>query len=317
MSVAHNLIGHGAAQQTLVGMTAHSVLLAGPAHVGKRALAHWYAAVVNCQNSASEPCGQCSSCNQNPHPDVLFIEPKTETRSGKSAKQKIIPISTISRKHDIDHEHDTHVLDFLETRAWAKHKIVIVDGAEFLNESSANALLKIVEEPPHGAKFVFLSEEDAAVLPTIRSRSAQLRLSVLSDSVLLSGIKNLKLKIPKEQESELLAFAAGRPGMMIEHASSLAALTLGQELLRAVNGQAIDALTVADRAEKSYERDQRMRELLPLALTFLLRERDPQTRIALDAALARCNEAIESYVSPSLAFAVLALEARRALGLSA
>ncbi len=178
------MIGHARVKHTLAEQVAHSVLLCGPARVGRREFARWWAKRLNCsQPNDLEPCGVCASCQNfaaGTHPDYLEISPKTETSTGKKARSSIIPIKAISSSHDPDHDYELHVMDWLETGARYRHKVVVFDGAEFLNEAAANALLKIVEEPPHQARFVFIAEDVSGVMPTITSRSVQIRVPPVS-----------------------------------------------------------------------------------------------------------------------------------------
>eukprot|EP00913_Durusdinium_trenchii_P021235 g19948.t1 len=70
---------------------------------------------------------------------------------------------------------------FSQTSGTGNRRIVIIDPADDLNRNAANAILKILEEPPRGAMFLVLSHAPGKLLPTIRSRCQTLRLSPLTD----------------------------------------------------------------------------------------------------------------------------------------
>ncbi len=301
------MIGHQKLQRQLARNEAHSLILEGTAQIGRRVLAQWYAQLLNCKSPVDDqPCGACASCQNfaaGTHPDVLLIVPKEETGSGKKARSSIIPISAISASHDTNKDFDVHVLDWLETAARYRHKVVIVDGASFLNESAANALLKSVEEPPHAARFVFITEDSSGVIPTIVSRSVRYRAQPVPDV-------ELERALP-EQAPRILEFAAGRVGLVLQSGRVAAQLALVDGLLAAVKGDLLDAFSAADAFEKGFER-----ELSPQVLRFALRMWPMPAQVQADAALSRAVLALERYATPNLVFSHLALELRAALGVS-
>jgi len=300
------LIGHRHVLRAAGAFHGNALLLVGPARVGKRLAARVIAALHNC-GTANAPCGSCPSCTaslRGSHPDVLEIEPRATTSTGKAARRRLIPVGAITEKRDDAHEYERHVIEWLETTPTYRRKTVIVDGAEFLNEESANALLKVVEEPPHRALFVFLAEEGAAVLPTIASRSARVNVPPVPDEELRAALARLG-----EHDEELLAFAAGRPGIVMEREQAREALADARTLLAALASGMLDALQAAEGLEKRFKP-----QWHPEALRFLLRAETPQARAAADAAIERALAALEQYVSPSLTFQLLALDLRDALG---
>jgi DNA polymerase III subunit delta' len=305
------MVGHERIRRQLAVQTANAVLLEGPARVGRRALARWFAQYVNCRSPQDgEPCGTCASCvmfASGAHPDFLEVSPKLETKSGKAARSSLIPIGAISRSHDRDREYDTHVIEWLETNARERSKVVVFDGAEFLNESAANALLKTIEEPPHRARFVFITEDASAVMPTIVSRSVRVRVPPASGMDLERALAELE----PELDLELLEFAQGRPGVIFDRERVRDGLKAAKGFLESVQRDLLDALTAADGLEKHWNRD-----LGPQVIAFLLRNHDPHVRLGVDRALLKLIEGLEHYATPSLAFAVFALEVRTALGIA-
>ena len=157
----------------------HAVLLRGSSGLGKTELARAYAKWILCESgeAGAAACGVCQACQwfeQGGHPDFRQIEPEAlaagsapdddtvdEPRSRGSAKP--------SRQIKIDQVRALQ--DFLAVGTHrAGLRVAIVRPAEAMNVSTANALLKSLEEPPPGTLFLLVSSQPARLLPTIRSR---------------------------------------------------------------------------------------------------------------------------------------------------
>nr|WP_281377034.1 DNA polymerase III subunit delta' [Deinobacterium chartae] len=288
---------------------AHALMLVGPSRVGRRPLARWLAARVNCAQPQA-PCGSCPSClaaAAGTHGDVWEVGPRLTTTTGKAARRALIPISVVSEKHDSGSEYERHIVEWLMVAPHARRKVVVIDGAEHLNEAAANALLKTVEEPPHGALFVFLTEELGRVMPTIASRATRVAVPPVADAELEAAL----LRLEGRADPELLAFAQGRPGVLFEREAVREALGGARTFLEAVRGSMLEALDAAEGLEKRFDP-----QWHPEALAWTLRDAAPQVRLAADAALQEAWSALEQYVSPALVFQVLALRLRAALGCS-
>jgi DNA polymerase III subunit delta' len=176
-----------------------------------------------------------------------------------------------------------------------------------LNEAAANALLKIVEEPPHQARFIFIAEDVSGVMPTITSRSVQIRVPPVSSV----DLERAWLEHHPQLDTELLEFASGRPGLILNSEHTRDCLDAAKEFWTALETDLLGALTAADVLEKNFDRD-----LTPDALRFLLRQKPANARVKADLAIERALEALERYATPSLVFMVLALECRAAFGVS-
>jgi DNA polymerase III subunit delta' len=87
-------------------------------------------------------------------------------------------------------------------------RVVIVDAADELNRSSANALLKMLEEPPPRAVFLLIAHRPGALLPTIRSRCRVLRLNAIGEGELAAGMSKLCEADP-DAVAEAARLAAG------------------------------------------------------------------------------------------------------------
>ncbi len=154
------------------GRIAHAYLFAGQPHVGKTTLAINLAQAMNCEQEA-RPCGQCGACLRiaaGKHADVQVIGRLSDNSSGEAGPRKEIGIGQIRELQQ------AAVLQPYE----GKHRVFIIDGAEYLNEESANCLLKTLEEPPPSVLIILLAANDARLLPTIISRCQRVELHPVS-----------------------------------------------------------------------------------------------------------------------------------------
>jgi DNA polymerase III subunit delta' len=133
------------------GQLPSTFLFVGPHGVGKKSFAIAFAQTLLCEKSSSA-CGECGPClrlARRNSEGFLFIEPE---------------------KNQIKIEQARRVLDFLSLRSMSAARIIVIDGAEYLNPQASNALLKILEEPPPQTYFFLIAPSSEHVLTTIRSR---------------------------------------------------------------------------------------------------------------------------------------------------
>ncbi|MDR0903200.1 MAG: DNA polymerase III subunit [Ruminococcus sp.] len=139
------------------GRTPHTVIFSGESGVGKLTCAKFFAALLICENPADGVlCGVCRQCKRvaaNIHPDVITAE-----RSGKSQ------IYTRDTMREITEDCYIKPND-------TDRKIYIFPDFENTDVVSQNLLLKVVEEPPGGAVFIFTVTDTSKILPTILSRA--------------------------------------------------------------------------------------------------------------------------------------------------
>ncbi len=286
-------------------------VLSGPARVGKRQLAMQVAALHNCAHltPGSVPCGVCPSCRAllaGHHPDVLLLAPPVQTAKGKASRRKVIPVSAVVASRDDGHDYEQHVYEFLEVRPTYRRRVVVVDGAEYLNEQAANALLKLVEQPPHGALFLFLTEDVRAMIPTLVSRSGRLQVPPITDGEWLAQSEQQG----HSATSELLHFAAGRAGLLEQLGNIQSALQDARTLTHTAQQGLWPALQAAQALEPTFDP-----ALHPEALRFVWQqELSLAARTEADRALEALQEALEAYANPALSFQVFVLNLRQILG---
>ena len=171
------------------------------------------------------PLPRCSAASPwRTHADVLTIERAWDDKRKRLRAEIVVD--------DV-----RAVAGFLRlTPAEGGWRVVIVDGAEHLNRNAANALLKVLEEPPPRAVLLLTCAAPGRLLPTIRSRCRLLRLQPLTpdqtDAVLALGLTDS----PLAERATLAALAAGSPGraMALAGEGGVALATLVNDVLRDV-----------------------------------------------------------------------------------
>lgn len=158
----------------------HALLFAGPPGLGKRDLASALAARTLCEAPApqGEACGQCAACVlrlSGNHPDLFLLVPESEREAGEEADdgkpEKADDTTAKAKSTQIVIEQVRALQRSLSvTGHQSARRAIIVDPAEGMNVFTANALLKLLEEPPAGCLFILVSSAPRALLPTIRSR---------------------------------------------------------------------------------------------------------------------------------------------------
>lgn len=143
------------------GKLHHAYIFSGREGSGKKLFARELARSIICaEGKYFEPCGcrHCTTAANMSHPDVHLTEEtpvKIEVARQISADAYLSPLS-------------------------AKKKVYIIDNAHTFTKEAANALLKIIEEPPADTHFILITDRYEQVLPTIRSRCINIRFSNLS-----------------------------------------------------------------------------------------------------------------------------------------
>jgi DNA polymerase-3 subunit delta' len=202
----------------LLAQRGHAWLLAGPSGLGQYSLALALLRAWLCeQPSAQGACGACGSCHAvdvRSHADVCVLMPETVMLElgwplGEKAQADIDDKKRKPSK-EIRVEAMRDAVEFSQrTSARGRGKAVLVFPAERMNNVSANALLKTLEEPPGDVRFVLASDAAHQLLPTIRSRCLGHTMVWPDTNASLTWIE--EQGIPAAQARILLRAAGGRP----------------------------------------------------------------------------------------------------------
>jgi DNA polymerase-3 subunit gamma/tau len=231
------------------GKIHHAYLFSGPRGCGKTSSARIMARSLNCEKGPTpNPCGQCQSCK-----DLVANGPGS-----------IDVIEIDAATHGlVDDARDLRDKAFFAPVS-SRYKIYIIDEAHQLGSGAANALLKVVEEPPPHVLFIFATTEPEKLISTIRSRTHHYPFRLVPPGILAAhlekvcnseGIKVAKGVIPLVVRAsggsvrdalsvlgQLLA-GAGKAGVTYEIAIQLLGYTDG-----ALLDEAIDAIAARDGA---------------------------------------------------------------------
>ncbi|WP_354441052.1 DNA polymerase III subunit delta' [Ottowia thiooxydans] len=165
--------------ESLLAQRGHAWLLQGPSGLGQLDVADALVRAWLCDvPTAQGACGQCTSCHAidvHTHADLAVLMPETVMieRGWPLSEKAQAEIDDKKRKpsREIRVEAMRNVIEFSQrTSARGRGKAVLVYPAERMNQVTANALLKTLEEPPGDVRFVLASDAAHLLLPTIRSR---------------------------------------------------------------------------------------------------------------------------------------------------
>ena len=173
----------------------HALLLTGPAGIGKLAFAEELAASLLCDVPSADgmACGACTACTWHAsgnHPDFRRIRPEAyeeelvtedEGRSTAKADRKKSEQIRIDQIRGLE--------SFIQVGSHRGRRIILIEPAEAMNEATANALLKSLEEPPAGVHFLLVSHAAERLLPTVRSRTRMIPLRLPEQSTALAELK--------------------------------------------------------------------------------------------------------------------------------
>lgn len=212
------VVGQESVSKTLVnaiksGRIAHAYLFYGPRGCGKTTTARLLAKALNCTGNGNDkptasPCGQCPQCREiaaSSDMDVLELDAASNTQVDK-VREVIIDTVALACGRD-------------------RYKVFILDEVHMLSDSSFNALLKTIEEPPAHVVFILATTELNKVPVTISSRCQTFRFKPLTEEEITNHLLDL----------------AGAENIELEDDAAKA-------IAKSANGALRDALTIFDRA---------------------------------------------------------------------
>ncbi len=188
------------------GRMHHAWLITGPEGVGKATLAYRFARRL----LAGQPAG--ASLVLDPA-DPVFRRVAAASHADLLTVERVYDDKRKRMKTQIAVEDVRRINGFMSlTPAEGGWRVVVVDGAEELNQASANALLKVLEEPPPRAILLLVCSAAGRLLPTIRSRCRRLRLSPLADEPMHRLLADYLPALDPDDRGRLVTLAEGSPG---------------------------------------------------------------------------------------------------------
>ena len=212
----------------------HAQMFSGPEGTGKLALAIAYAQYVSCRNrSESDSCGSCPSCHKYQklaHPDLHFVfpvfnHPKIKNPGSddfiKSWREMVLknPYFGLSNwlsyieagnAQGLIYERESEtILRKLSLKSFeSEFKVMIIWLPEKMHTSCANKLLKLIEEPPNKTLFLLITEDEEAIIPTVRSRSQLIYVPFIDNESVRKALQKLE-GVDKENIDDAVRLANG------------------------------------------------------------------------------------------------------------
>ena len=155
----------------------HALLFSGMDGVGKRRTARVLARTILCERPGDSPCGICDSCRTMAagiHPDYFETAPEVRGKSAAMIRTDAIRDILVAASG---------------APTLAGRRIILIDGADRMNETAANRLLKTIEEPAGTALFILVTNAYDALLPTIRSRTVRIAFGSLPRAEIAAALR--------------------------------------------------------------------------------------------------------------------------------
>ncbi len=255
--LGHSEIKHYLQSCLSKGSLAHAYLFFGPKSVGKYLMAQSLAASLLClATNEKKPCNHCQNCLQfinNIHADVDIIV--------KEDGKRDITIDQIRRL-----QHKLSLKSFL-----TKYKIAIIDEADNLNEESANALLKTLEEPTPQTLIILIAEHRDSLPATIISRCQQIQFNLLPSFQIENWL--ILKETPKQEANIITRLSLGRPGQAVTYLNNKTLLNQRlqkiKQLIDIINGTLNDRFHIVNTLITEINNDESdMSELLSGWISF-------------------------------------------------
>ncbi len=199
------------------GLNHHALLIQGRAGIGKRDFAYALAHTLLCENldtkthQACETCEACHWFSQGNHPDFRLVEPaslqeESTDADGDEAKASDKPDKKASSQIAIAQIRELEDFVSISTHRDG-YRVILLNPAEALNTNAANAILKMLEEPPANTRFLLVTSEPRRLLPTVISRCRRVEMPMPEKKVSQQWLAEQGI----EQADNLLAQSGEAP----------------------------------------------------------------------------------------------------------
>lgn len=202
----------------------HAYIISGPAGSGRHVLARQLAAAMLCTGRGEKPCGRCGPCLKvlkGVHPDVSAVTGPEEGKPITVDQVRALRADAYIRPNE------------------GERKVYLLEGADRMNASAQNAMLKLLEEGPPYAAFLLIAGNAGGLLQTVRSRCEELALTPAGEPVSGEGDQE------RRALAEKLAAALEKAGELELLETSVAVLDVkrSREELSALLDELADRLT--------------------------------------------------------------------------
>lgn len=172
----------------------HAYLFVGPESVGKSETAINFAKTLMCENS-EKPCLKCNICqkiDETAYSDFTYINKDKE-------KIKIDSIRSLQHK--------------ISLKSYSGYKFCLINGVDKFTNEAGNAILKLLEEPKGKTVFVLVADSLENILPTITSRCALYRFSLVPEKNICIWLKDKASDLTSV--NDIVRMASGKPGLAL------------------------------------------------------------------------------------------------------
>jgi DNA polymerase-3 subunit delta' len=250
VSGLHPLVGHDDVRRAVgsaaaAGELSSALLLHGPPGIGKQRFALWLGQLLLCTAPSPEPCGTCTSCRLSTHlehPDLhwFFRLPRPKVSGGSDklgeALEELRGEELAARRADPRYPTGSaeatgiylaHVQVLRRTAvarpAMGSRKVFVVGDAEGLvpqeaSPEAANALLKVLEEPPPDTTVILTAADPESLLPTMRSRMLPVRMRQLTEADVAAFLQRYR-DLPLARANVIARLSQGSIGRALAFAA--------------------------------------------------------------------------------------------------
>lgn len=207
------------------GRIGNAYLFYGPDGTGKDAMAVEFSKSLNCKENGTRPCGVCQSCRhigEMSHPDIKFVFPRPKDLADEAEIKHLRTIASnlygstaysATAEILIDQIRELKKIASLKIHH-GDFRVFIISGADKMRTEAANALLKLLEEPPEKLVLILTTARKERLLPTITSRCQTVHFSLLDIQNIKDGL--LRTELEETKANALSGMAMGSFGKALE-----------------------------------------------------------------------------------------------------